>query len=169
MASKLAPTRRVVVGSPAYFSSRGMPQSPEELVDHDCLVIQNCPASSWHFVKVDREARAYQVSGRVTSDSAEALLASALAGVGLAHLPTWLVHEQIQSGHLVAVLRNFDGGESVHGGIYAVRPASRTPSAKVRALVQLLRKRFGQPPFWDQVHETPLQEVAVGHLRLGVT
>jgi DNA-binding transcriptional LysR family regulator len=168
VATKLAPQRRVVVGSPAYFARRPIPQVPDDLADQDCLVIQNCPARSWHFIDPkEGGARLYPVNGRVTANSGESLIAATLAGAGLAHLPSWLVYEHVKEGSVIPVLQPFYAGEETHGGIYAVRPASGAASGKVKAFVQLLRERFGQPPFWDLIYENgPRPATATAGLRL---
>src|SRR6266702_2773859 len=153
VATKLAPQRRVVVGSPAYFARRAIPQFPDDLAGHDCLVIRNCPARSWHFIDPKEGPRLYPVNGRVTANTGESLIAAALAGAGIAHLPTWQVYEHVRTGSLIPVLQPFYAGEETHGGIYAVRLASGAAPAKVKVFVQLLRERFGQPPFWDLIFD----------------
>lgn len=167
VATKLAPQRRVVVGSPAYFARQAIPQIPDDLTDHDCLVTRNCRARSWHFIDPNEGIpRLYPVNGRVTANAEESLIAAALAGAGLAHLPTWQVYEHVRSGSLIPVLQSFDAGEETHGGIFAVRPASGAAPAKVKVFVQLLRERFGQPPFWDLVCENGSCTTASAGLRL---
>jgi DNA-binding transcriptional LysR family regulator len=167
VATKLAPQRRVVVGSPAYFARRAIPQFPEDLAGHDCLVIRNCPARSWHFIDPkEGGARLYPVNGRVTANAGEPLIAAALAGAGIAHLPTWMVYEYVKAGSLIPVLKPFYAGEETHGAIYAVRPASAAAPAKVKVFVQLLRERFGQPPFWDLAFETGPRSTVTAGLRL---
>jgi DNA-binding transcriptional LysR family regulator len=154
IATKFASQRRVVVGSPAYFARRAIPQFPDDLAGHDCLVIRNCPARSWHFIdSKEGDARLYPVNGRVTASTGESLIAAVLAGAGIAHLPTWQVYEHVRTGSLIPMLEPFYAGEETHGGIYAVRPGSGAAPAKVKVFVQLLRERFGQPPFWDLICE----------------
>ena len=167
VATKLAPQRRVVVGSPTYFARQPIPQVPDDLTGHDCLVIRNCPARSWHFVDPEEGGpRLYPVNGRVTANTGESLMAAVLAGAGLAHLPTWQVYEHVRSGALVPVLKSFYAGEETHGGIYAVRPASGAAPAKVKVFVQLLRERSGQPPFWDLIYENGPRPAATASLRV---
>jgi DNA-binding transcriptional LysR family regulator len=102
----------------------------------------------------------------VTANTGESLIAAVLAGAGVAHLPTWQVYEHVRGGSLIPVLQTFCAGEETHGGIYAVRPASGAAPAKVKVFVQLLRERFGQPPFWDLVYESGPRPAATAGLRL---
>src|SRR5262245_22710451 len=167
VATKLAPQRRIAVGSPAYFARRAIPQFPDDLAGHDCLLVRNCKGRSWHFIDPGEGGpRLYPVNGRVTTNTGESLIAAVLAGAGIAHLPSWLVYEHVRSGSLIPVLQPFYAGEETYGGIYAVRPASAAVPAKVKVFVKLLRERFGQPPYWDLIYESGAPPAATAGLRL---
>jgi DNA-binding transcriptional LysR family regulator len=87
------------------------------------------------------------VHGRFESDSGEALLAAALAGVGLALLPTFLAGEHIASGGLIPLLTDHRIPEF---GLYVVRPPPASPpTRKISALTDILVERFGGEPYWD--------------------
>ena len=75
---------------------------------------------------------------RLYADSAQALMAFALAGCGVALLPEWLVQKALASGELVAVLPDY---EFASQGIYAVYPDARHVSAKVRTFIDFMRAR----------------------------
>lgn len=151
IATKLAPLRRVVVASPAYLQRHGAPDSPDDLQRHECLLIENCAGASrsWHFVHGNRTLRAFDINGRIRTNNSEALVAAALSGAGLAHVPTWLVHEQVADGQLIPLLQSFEAAGEEQGAINALRPASRSSSAKVRVFIDFLRQRFSRPAFWD--------------------
>lgn len=94
----------------------------------------------------DGKLRPAAVGSRMRVNNAEVLVGAAVRGLGIAHLPTWLVHKEIARGELVPVLEGFEAPEAEQGGIYTVRPAARTASAKVQAFTALLRERFGRHP-----------------------
>ena len=75
------------------------------------------------------------------------LLEAAVAGLGVAMLPTFLVGPSIDKGEVLPLLLDFPAPPL---GLYVVRPppAAHMP-AKVRALTDLLIERFGGEPFWD--------------------
>jgi DNA-binding transcriptional LysR family regulator len=75
------------------------------------------------------------------TDNQEALMDAVLAGSGLAVLPTWLIKEQLDSGHLQRVLTEF---EAPRTPVYAVFPRGGPPPAKVRAFVDFLAERYQQ-------------------------
>jgi DNA-binding transcriptional LysR family regulator len=143
IARRIAPMHGVVIATPEYLEKHGTPRTLADLAARDVLLPG---ASSWTFLDGKREVRV-PVHGRFESDSGEALLAAALAGVGIALLPTFLAGQHIASGKLVPLLREFTIPEF---GLYVVRPppASHTPR-KIAALTDILVERFGGEPYWD--------------------
>lgn len=77
---------------------------------------------------------------RLFADSAQALMAFALAGTGVALLPEWLVKVALENGRLVHVLPDYRFAQQ---GIYAVYPDAQHVSAKVRVFIDYLRTRAG--------------------------
>jgi len=127
VAAKLAPLRRVACASPSYLDRRGCPAAPADLAGHDCLVMQHCTgaARSWYFME-DGKLRPAAVGSRMRVNNAEVLVGAAVRGLGIAHLPTWLVHKEIASGELVPVLEGFEAPEAEQGASTPSGPR-RTP------------------------------------------
>jgi DNA-binding transcriptional LysR family regulator len=73
---------------------------------------------------------------RLFADSAQALMAFALAGGGVALLPQWLARDALDAGKLVPVLPGYTFARQ---GIYAVYPDARHVSAKVRTFIDFMR------------------------------
>jgi DNA-binding transcriptional LysR family regulator len=143
---KLAPSRLVLCAAPAYLEAHGMPHAPDELTKHNCLCTAVLPwGDEWRLASKRSEVRV-AVGGSFRSNSAEMLRAAALDGVGIAVLPTWAVAEELRSGRLRRVLTTWKAPVSA---IYAVYPANRLMSMKVRAFVEHLARRFGRTPYWE--------------------
>lgn len=100
--------RRVVCASPAYFERHGVPRVPEDLLGHECirLVRGYEVIDHWRF-SVDGEPRELQVSGRLTSSSAEIVHGWALSGRGIAVKVSWDIEDDLDSGRLVECLSEF--------------------------------------------------------------
>ncbi len=146
VARRLAPARRVVVGSPAYFARHGRPRHPDDLTGHNCLIYSNAPlAEQWQF-RIDGEVRSIKVSGCLRVNNGEVLREAAIAGQGLAVLPTFIAGEALSRGLLDAVLVDCTVSEVA---VHAVYPHNRHLSPKVRAFVDFLAARFGPVPYWD--------------------
>lgn len=148
IARKLAPIRRVLCASPAYFKARGSPQTPDDLKRHECLCNSNLAASrEWRFMAPDGSPWRVEVGGRLSANNGDALRVAAVAGLGLANLPTFIVGGDLHAGVLATALDGFIPQDLTLNALY---PQSRHLSPKVRALVDFLADRFGPRPYWDR-------------------
>ena len=147
IARRLAPVRRIVAGSPAYFAEHGVPERPADLKDHNCLrYTYVADGREWRFRGSDGE-EAIEVSGSMRANNSDVLRGAALAGVGLMMAPTFIVGDEVRAGRLRPVLTEFELADL---GIYAVYPHKRHLSPKVRAFVDFLAERYGDDPYWDE-------------------
>ena len=78
--------------------------------------------------------------GRFKADNGVALAAAALAGLGIAALPDFVIDAHIASGALEPVLVDYPPPQV---GIYVVRPPGEFAPRKVRALIDILIEHFG--------------------------
>jgi DNA-binding transcriptional LysR family regulator len=142
-ARRLASDRTVLVAAPSYLARKGAPGSLDDLAGHDCLVYSLLKATDeWRF----REGKAIvsaSVEGRFSAASGALLRRAALAGMGLAVLPTFMVSSDLAAGRLRPVLAS--SFEGVALGVYAVYPQVRRAPHKVRAFVDLLVSHFRTP------------------------
>jgi DNA-binding transcriptional LysR family regulator len=146
IARRIAPMRRVLVGSPAYFERRGRPESPADLAAHDALVYAY---DQWRFRAGSRWETA-RVSPVMRSNNGDMLLAAATAGLGLVMLPSFIAGPAIEAGAVEPALIDYPLEE---GALHAVMPPGRATTARVRALVDFLVARFGPEPSWDPCWE----------------
>jgi len=146
VARRIAPFRRLVCASPHYVARCGQPESPDDLDDHDCLVLTSYqPRGHWQFGP-GRAPRSIPVTGSIASNSVDVLLRAALAGTGLVQLPSYVLSNAIKTGALLPLLTGF---EADNRNVYAVYPASRHLSPKVRAFVDYLAETLGRPSYWE--------------------
>lgn len=131
MAKKL--TERVIYlcAAPAYLNQCGTPLSLSDLDKHNCLL---GTLDYWHFYDTAGE-RNLKVSGTLRYNSGEALLDAALKGLGIVQLPDYYVNEHIASGKLTVLLDDRRGRDQ---GVWAVYPANRYLSPKIRTLIDYL-------------------------------
>ena len=128
-ARKLASLERMLVASPAYLAARGAPATPADLVQHD-LIVGPLVASNWPWsFERDGRVETVKVEPRFLLNSAEAAIASASHGLGLARASALMCRDELASGQLVQALPGY-ALEAVD--LHAVFPAGRTPSQKVR-------------------------------------
>ncbi|HEX7912893.1 MAG TPA: LysR substrate-binding domain-containing protein [Paraburkholderia sp.] len=157
MARRMAPHRRIVCGAPAYFERNGIPRNPEDLAAHNVLRLSLMPDDIWSFIRVDgthplpeHEPMPVQLQGRLRADDSDAVLELAVAGCGLALLPTWLTSTALREGRLLHVLPEWEARTGrAEPAIWAVYPPKKIVSSKVRAFVDFYAETFGEPPYWD--------------------
>jgi LysR family transcriptional regulator for bpeEF and oprC len=128
VARRIATTRRVVCGAPAYFASAGRPERPDDLRRHRLIGLLNGATGrtvEWSF----RGGRTPALRYAVVFNLAEAQLAAARAGVGLAQTIDLLAGEQIARGRLETVLDGFVGEGPPISIVY---PAAARGSVKLR-------------------------------------
>ena len=122
IARRLTLCRSVVCASSAYLSKHPAPRRLEELGLHNCLTHSYYGKSLWYFEQ-QGEPASVAVSGNISANDATSIMQAALAGAGVALLPTYLASPLIRSGQLVALLPNAKPRElSIHA-VYCVSQA----------------------------------------------
>ena len=129
VARKLAPYRRVICASPTYLAKRSAPRTPPDLARHDCVL--RIGHDHWQF----RDGVSVRVHGSYRADTPELLRQGALAGLGIAMLPSFLVTTDLAKGRLVAMLDDQIGDRAA---IYAVYPPHRQLAPNLRAFLDFL-------------------------------
>ncbi|MGF6456112.1 LysR family transcriptional regulator [Pseudomonas frederiksbergensis] len=153
VAKKLSDHRRILCASPSYIEQHGLPASPKELTEHNCLGFTGLAAfPEWRLSKGDRQERVI-TRGTLTSNDGEALLAAAKAGVGILGAGEWLMSREIANGQMVRVLPEWD--LDAQGGIYLVRASAAFTPATLMAFKEWLEGRFAQGPPWVNPANTP--------------
>lgn len=145
IARKLATSRRLLVAAPDYLERNGPPASLPELEKHRGILYSN-RVSDWRFNtapgwSVIRPKVGLRVnSGLVMRDAAA-------AGVGIALLPSFFVHEALAAGSLVEI----DVGFEAEGAeLFLTYPKDHGAAPKIRAFADSLRRSFGSPPYWER-------------------
>ncbi|HAS62934.1 MAG TPA: LysR family transcriptional regulator [Vibrio sp.] len=130
----------VVCASPEYIARYSKPQTPDDLLNHNCLqyAYQTTGASEWEF-KGNKRNKIIRVSGNFSTDNATALRKAALGGYGIAYMPRCLVYHDLNSGDLIDLFPEQVGKRL---GIYAVYPFTRQPPKKVKLLIEHIKARY---------------------------
>jgi len=140
MVRRIGSSRRVVCAAPSYWKQKGRPDLPGDLTHHDCLTYHYLTSrSEWRFSGPSGEF-GVRVQGSLHANNGDVLRQAALAGRGVAALPTFICGEDIAGGRLETVLEQFEPPDL---GIYAIFTHRRHLSAKVRAFVHFLVRTLG--------------------------
>jgi DNA-binding transcriptional LysR family regulator len=149
-ARRIATSKRIVVGTPAYFARAGVPENPADLKAHDAVIYTQDPGGTdaWHFRRGESQV-SVSMSSRLRVSVSEGVRAAVLIGMGVAIVPGWMFAAELVHGAVQEVLAHWILPSS---DIWSVYPAGRTASAKVRAFTRFveadLRKSymFGDSP-----------------------
>jgi len=145
---KFAEIRRGLFASPDYLARRGTPVAPEQLHDHDCIVLRLSQSSHrWPF-RDNGGVRTLDVRSQVATDSGEAALRLTIAGCGICRLADLIVAEAVGEGLLKPVLAESHVVEPTP--LSAVYPQGRHRMPKVRAFLDFLAERFSDLPWRQQ-------------------
>lgn len=136
VARRIGPIYGKFVASPDYVRTHGAPETPEALLAHEAIMQGT---ETWQMTDGDRIVTV-RPQGRFKADNGAALVAAAVAGLGIARLPDGLTNDHLARGALVPVLTRFPPPPA---GIYVVRPPGQHPARKIRVLTEMLIDCFG--------------------------
>jgi DNA-binding transcriptional LysR family regulator len=145
VARKLNTSRRILCAAADYLRERDAPRSPADLLNHQCLSYSYVsPPDEWHLAGTDGE-HVVKVSGPIVTSHRHVLRSAAVRGLGIAYGPIDFFRDDIAAGRLVQVLPDF---ELPRATIYAVYPATRRLSAKVKAFNDFMARYFAASPIF---------------------
>lgn len=128
----LTRTERILCASPAYIATNGMPQSPSELIDHQCLVFSGRQHAEVWALKNGNAAATIHVNPVISANNSLLLRQLALSDMGIAPIAQYVVESALADGSLVRVLSPWTLGTL---DICAVYLSSKNLSPKVRAFI----------------------------------
>lgn len=139
IAVRIAPDMHMlVVGSPAYFLRQPRPQTPPDLIGHNCINLRLPTYGglyAWEFKRGEQELNV-RVEGQLVFNGSRQMLNAALAGLGLAYLPEDMLQPYLASGQLQAVLEDWS---PQFPGYHLYYPSRRQSSRALALVVDALR------------------------------
>lgn len=136
IARKLMFINTVICASPDYLASKGNITTPQDLLQHNCLL--HSGSSTWHFLGENSDEKIV-VKGNVNANDMSVLRKAAIRGMGVANLPYHLAHEYLQNKQLVKVLPNYSTPGNHLWAVYLSRSYQQNV---VRAFIDFLAQRW---------------------------
>ena len=137
----LTPWRHVLCCSRRYLDSHPAPESPADLVHHNCLQYLHYPfGNEWHFEDADGNIATVRVNGNAVSNNGEMLRSLMLDGHGIFLAPSFVVADDLKAGE--TLVRLLPAYHPVEFAINAIYPHRHHLSTKVRSFLDLLAQRF---------------------------
>lgn len=141
---RIGTTRRVTVATTGYFEQAGEPKSPDDLVDHDCIVYTHLSTGNeWHFQGTDGTIKV-RVGGCFKTNSSVAIRSAVLSGLGIAVAPVWMFGDEIYRGDIKVVLQDY---QPTPLQIQAFYRRSRFYPAKITCFIDFLAAEFKLDPW----------------------
>ena len=148
IARKLASSHRVLCASPSYLQRKGVPKTPQELSEHDCLVMVRVlePLTHWHFQSTDGQQTILIEAARSSNDGA-IVRKWVLEGAGIAMKSYLDVAADLKAKRLVTVLDDYmqdfnKTGPSGRADLQIVYPSRQYIPQRVQAFISLLLDHF---------------------------
>jgi DNA-binding transcriptional LysR family regulator len=141
IAVRIGPDQRMaMVASPDYLARCGVPTSPQDLSEHQCINLRMQGSGSLYAWELERDGREVRVrvDGQLTFNSSDMIVRAAVAGFGIAFLMEDMMAEHIAAGRLVPVMQDWC---TPFPGYHLYYPSRRQPSAAFSLLVDALRYR----------------------------
>jgi DNA-binding transcriptional LysR family regulator len=142
IAREVGRNRLTLCASPDYLARNPIPVTPQTLDQHDWLLYRHAALSrTYWWVEKDGERLSLlqPTHARLESDNYDLLLASALAGGGLFHVPLWSGAPYLADGRLVRLMEDYAIDPDAFGPkILAVYPSHRRATGKVLAFIEYL-------------------------------
>lgn len=136
---KIMDTPRILCAAPSYLERHGVPQRPDDLHRHNCLLLRYPRSPEWFWTLSTSEGpKRMDVSGSYDSDDGDVLTGWACAGRGIINKPRFDVVEHLRNGELVEVLPETPPEPAMFGCLY---PHRRLQDNKVRLFIDFLLER----------------------------
>lgn len=151
IAARIGPDlQMVIVGAPLYLAGRQTPVTPPDLMKHNCINLRLPTHDAFYAWELEKDGRATQVrvEGQFAFNGSYEILDAALAGMGLAYLPSDLAAAHVESGRLRRVMEDWYPSTP---GLHVYYASRRQTSRAMRLVIDALRYR--QPETRDLAFE----------------
>lgn len=145
IARKLAAVRVVTCASPEYLARAGTPATPHDLAQQEAIIDTNGRDPLVWGYGGHNDRYEVRVHGRLRFGGAEACVAAARRGLGVARTPAFAAADDLRAGRLIPLLCAYEP-QPIH--VHAVYPHARHLAAKVRVFVDFLAERYSGEPEW---------------------
>jgi DNA-binding transcriptional LysR family regulator len=159
VARRLASCRSVLCASPTYLEQRGRPERADDLKLHNCISHAFGTRAEYRLRRAGR-LTTVDVKGSLSGNETAVLRQAALAGAGIAMLPTYFIGDDLRRGALVRLLPDH---EPEPMGIHAVYLSRQHQPQPLKLLIEFLADRFGGDVApWDLASTAPASRRRAG-------
>ncbi|CAM5386452.1 LysR family transcriptional regulator [Pseudomonas fragi] len=151
---ELFPIEHLLCATPQYLAEQGVPQQPEDLREHSCIVLGETPADArWKFRQGSKSVTV-GVRGRYAANHTGVRLDAVLQDIGIGSLPYFTARQALEEGRVIQVLPEWDFIASYHGGVWLLQTPTRYLQPKLRVFIDFLVERLAQEPTLGMLRKT---------------
>lgn len=142
VSQKIGASQCVLVASPEYLAEHPAPTRPEELVDHNCVLLATVDYApdEWHLQSAAESVTFRPTGPHFGVNDMEAMSVALRAGAGIGLLAGFSAIEELRAGRLVRVLPEF---HTYARNVYAVYLSRQFVDAKIKHFVETLKTHVG--------------------------
>lgn len=139
---KVGKTKQILCASPEYIEKNGMPTDPEQLVNLNCLFLnENDADSSWHFIKNAQDSIVQLNKSNVVKHIG-VLQHSIEQGEAIGYLPDFIVAEKLENETLIAIMQDWQLQGNLHNDIYLqLLPNKKLPN-KSQVFIDFIKNKI---------------------------
>ncbi len=129
--------RFAAVASPGYLAKNGRPESPDDLKNHQCIRFRFVSGALYHWdFENHGQSTTFNVQGPMTLGNTNLMVDAALADIGIAWVPDYLIQDHLNSGRLIQLLAEWSPRLSQMCLYY---PANRISPPALKAFCDAVR------------------------------
>jgi DNA-binding transcriptional LysR family regulator len=144
VARRIGECRSIVCAAPEYLQKRGKPTDVQSLVHHNCLSFAYFGRSAWVF-DGPNGPESVPISGNISANISEVLLAATLRGHGISLQPLGTVEPLIEAGQLIELLPEWKPKTL---GVYVVYANRKQVTPLQRKFIDFLAEEIKRSPYW---------------------
>jgi len=135
-----------ICASPDYLSKHSQPKNPQDIENHNCLLFPRARHSlDWLFKDKAGKITEIKIRGKYLLTNSLAIKQCAIAGMGLALLPDWLVDSDLKSGTLVRLLAEYDvTATNFDSSVWLLYPSRAYIPAKTQVFIDYIVSHLNQ-------------------------
>lgn len=143
----LAPNQRFICASPDYIKKRGLPKTPQDLLEHDCIALRenNEDVTLWQFENEKSDIETIRINPTLTTNEGRVVKDWAIAGLGVIMRSEWDVQPLINKGNLIRLLSDYSLPDA--NIVALLSSPDKERSAKISGFIALLKERLAHMPW----------------------
>ncbi len=138
---KLMSNKKIICASPKYLKKHGHPKSPQDLLQHNCIIFGENNSWELRCKSTKRVTSLHKLQGNIRCNNGEIIKELVLSGAGITLKSACDIESEIRQKKLIVLLPEFEVMNKT--SFYAVYQARRFKSAKVGAFINFFKAKFG--------------------------